>query len=252
MVCLIQKREKYFGSILLSLLILIGIGCKESKAKKEVVNEKPVVVEELPPPLPPAFVEAHGLVNVQDLNPKIYVDLKYATADNFMGEVLYDSLVQAYLQAPVAKRLSKAQKKLSKIDTSLHLLVYDAVRPRSVQWKMWRGLDTIPVVERVKFVSNPKNASLHNLGCAVDVTICNSDGIPLDMGAGYDDMRKIAYPSLERDFVKKGLLTPEQLHNRQLLRKVMRSQRFFNIPTEWWHFNAYTRKAAKARFEVIE
>jgi D-alanyl-D-alanine dipeptidase len=62
----------------------------------------------------------------------------------------------------------------------------------------------------------------------------------------------IAYPSKEEYFLKKGLLSNKQLGNRKLLRKVMTSQNFKNIPTEWWHFNGVSRKEAKAKFTILE
>ena len=48
------------------------------------------------------------------------------------------------------------------------------------------------------------NGSIHNYGAAVDLTICDGKGKPLDMGAGYDDIRKIAYPKYESQFSKYG------------------------------------------------
>ena len=116
---------------------------------------------------------------------------------------------------------------------------------------MWNALDTIPVIDRVKFVSNPANGSVHNYGAAVDITICNNNKTPLDMGAGYDEIRKIAYPSLEKDFLKSGELTLEHIANRQLLRKVMQQQNFRNIATEWWHFNAATRSMIQRNYHIV-
>lgn len=141
-----------------------------------------------------------GLVDVQEINPKIRVDLKYCTNDNFMRTNVYGKLRRAYLQKEVAEKLSNAQDYLSEKDSNLFLLVYDAVRPRWVQYKMWNSLDSIPVGQRTKFVSNPRNGSVHNYGAAVDLTICYSNGIPLDMGAFFDDPREIAYPSKEQYF----------------------------------------------------
>lgn len=194
----------------------------------------------------------NNLIDIQELNRNIWVDLKYGSEDNFMKIRLYERLERAFLQKDVAERLAKCQEYLSKIDTGLHLLVYDAVRPVSVQLKMWQALDTIPVKERGKFVSNPASKSLHNFGAAVDLTICNSKGIPLDMGAGYDDIRQIAYPSLEAKFLASGELSKSQVEKRALLRKVMQSQRFRNIPTEWWHFNACSRSEAFLKYKVLE
>lgn len=193
-----------------------------------------------------------GLIDIRSINKNIFVDLKYAGKDNFMKMKLYEKLNKALLQKEVAKRLSACQIYLTKIDASLHLLVYDAIRPLSVQQKMWDALDSIPVSARVKFVSNPKNGSIHNYGAAVDLTICDQKGHPLDMGAGYDDIREIAYPKLEKKFLANGELTAEQLENRVLLRKVMVSQRFSNIDTEWWHFNACSRKVAKEQYVLLE
>jgi zinc D-Ala-D-Ala dipeptidase len=192
------------------------------------------------------------LLPVDAFNKNIYWELKYATTDNFMHRVLYDTLDVLYLQADVVRRLSKAQEKLTAINTDYHLLVYDGVRPLSVQWEMWNALDSIPVAQRGLFVSNPANGSVHNYGAAVDLTICNGKRVPLDMGAGYDDIRKIAYPSLEKQFLASGELTKAQVANRELLRKVMRNQRFSGIPSEWWHFNAYSRAASKSRYGVVK
>lgn len=198
-----------------------------------------------------AVVSQFNLVDVQTLNNAIHVDLKYATTDNFMGIKLYERLKKAYLQKDVAERLSKVQDYLAEINPGFHLLIYDALRPVSVQQKMWDALDSLPPVERGKFVSNPKNRSLHNMGAAVDLTILDQQGVPLDMGAGYDDIRKIAYPSMEKQFLTEGKLTEVQIGNRDLLRKVMKSQGFRQLQTEWWHFNACSRAEGLLKYKVL-
>ena len=192
------------------------------------------------------------LVDIQTLDSSIRVDLKYATTDNFMKKRLYFDIDKAYLQKVIAQRFVKCNTYLKKLHPNYRLLVYDAARPRSIQQAMWDALDSIPVKERTKFVSNPANGSVHNYAAAVDLTICDKYGNVLDMGAGYDDIRLIAYPSKEVYYLKKGLLTKKQVENRKLLRKVMTSQGFINIPTEWWHFNGVTRKQAKVQFAILE
>lgn len=192
------------------------------------------------------------LVDIQTVNPSIRVDLKYATTDNFMKKRLYFDIDRLYLQQDVAIRLSKCQQYLQKINPNLSLLVYDGVRPLAVQQAMWDALDSIPVAQRVKFVSNPANGSIHNYGAAVDLSICDQHGIPLDMGAGYDDIREIAYPRNEAHYLATGELTEEQVANRKLLRKVMSSEQFSNIATEWWHFNACSRATAKQKYQVLK
>jgi D-alanyl-D-alanine dipeptidase len=208
------------------------------------------------PPLPDTIgpkLEAAGLIDIQTVHPRILVDLKYASEDNFMQTNVYGGLTRAFLQPEVAQRLGKVQTYLDDHHPGIRLLVYDAVRPRSVQQIMWDLLDSIPVQQRVKFVSNPKSGSLHNYGCAVDLTLYDDSTMqPIDMGAEYDDMRKIAYPELESHFLDTGELTREQYNNRLLLRKAMRQGGFWVIPTEWWHFNAYSRDRAKQLYNSVE
>lgn len=192
-----------------------------------------------------------GLVNIQDVDPSILVELKYSTTDNFMEKDVYGHLNRAYMQPGVAEDLAKCQSYLKSIDSNLTLLVYDAVRPLSVQQYMWDILD-MPAWEKSKFVSNPKNGSVHNYGCAVDLTIADLEGNPIDMGAGYDDIRKIAYPRYEQAYLDSGMLNLQHIENRKLLRESMRAGGFSNIQTEWWHFNRYSRDRAKEMFGIIE
>lgn len=208
--------------------------------------------EEWISPLEQKMIDA-GLVDIQTVDTTILVDVKYATMDNFMNRILYAGYDKVYLQPVVAERLSKAQKALQAIDSTLSLVVFDGTRPRSIQQEMWDALDTIPFRERVKFVSNPANGSIHNYGSAVDLSIMDmKTGWWLDMGAGYDDLRKIAYPRHEEKFLASGELTQAQVDNRKLLRKVMRAGGFWVIETEWWHFNAFSREKAKERFDIVE
>ena len=251
-----KKLPQSLGRTLCILaLIALFINCSHPKGNSDTKN---------PPPLDnppsnggdcigvPKIKKEIDLVSINQTNPEIFVSLAYASSDNFMHEVLYLKWKEAYLQKPVALMLNKAQERLTFLKPGLHLLVYDAARPLSVQQHMWNALDSIPVKERVKFVSSPRGKSLHNLGCAVDLTICDAKGIPLDMGAGFDDIRLIAYPMHEAKFLADGSLTMQHVENRKLLRRVMRYAGFTGIPTEWWHFNAYSKKEALERFQVIE
>ena len=220
-----------------NLELLDSLENLENKKKSDLVKD--------------SLKKVSNLVDIESFNSKIRVDLKYATTDNFMKIKLYNRLKKAFLQKDIAERLVKCQDYLNKLNPNFHLLVYDAVRPLSVQQKMWDALDSIPLSDRTKFVSNPSNGSIHNYGAAVDLTICDSKGVPLDMGAGYDDIRQIAYPRLEKQFLDSGELTSEQVENRKLLRRVMTSQHFSNISTEWWHFNACTRNEAKEKYAIL-
>lgn len=250
---------KAMGILLLGVLLLGG--CAESaetnleKKEEKVLTKDDLVSLKEPKELggETSFLIHKGdtLVSVDQFNTNIWWELKYATSDNFMHRILYDTLEKPYVQIDVARRLAKSQEYLTGRNSNYHLLVYDALRPLSVQWEMWNALDTIPAFERGKFVSNPRNGSVHNYGAAIDVTICNQKRKPMDMGAGYDDIRKVAYPSLESEFLATGEITQEQIDNRKLLRRTLKSQGFSNIPSEWWHFNAFPRPVVKSKYQLI-
>lgn len=192
-----------------------------------------------------------GLVNILEIDSTIIVDIKYSTTDNFMKLDLYGDFDKAYLQKDVAQKLAKAQAFLKETNPELSLLVYDGVRPRHIQQQMWDSLK-MPIHEKVKFVSNPKYGSLHNFGAAVDLTLAKLNGEALDMGTAFDYIGELAYPSLETQNLKAGLLTLDQINNRKLLRKVMSKAGFFNIQTEWWHFNSCYRAEARKLYEIVE
>lgn len=233
--------------------LLVFAACTNAKPvkklKSEPIAKKPATKHVLMDSSLILKYESIGLVQVFDEG--ILIDLRYTTENNFMGYTLYDTIDKLFLQKEVVERLSLCQDYLDSLKPGYHLKVYDGVRPWQVQRDMWEALDSIPSVRRGKFVSNPIYGSIHNFGTAVDLTICDSFGNELDMGAGYDDFREIAFPSLEKKFLKTGELSNEQWQNRKLLRQVMRSQRFYNIPTEWWHFNAFSRMTCEKRFEIL-
>ncbi|RRB15644.1 peptidase M15 [Larkinella knui] len=193
-----------------------------------------------------------GLVDIQTVDRSLLVELKYSTTDNFVGKDVYGDLTRAYLQPLAAQKLAKASRLLQQKHPDLRLLVYDATRPRSVQWDLWNTLKHLPVDERGKYVSNPRNGSVHNYGCAVDLTLATQAGKPLDMGTKFDYFGELAYPEKEDLLLKQGKLTRKQVENRRLLRSVMRSAGFSSLKAEWWHFNALSRAEAKKRYKIVE
>ncbi len=195
------------------------------------------------------LIEA-GLVNVSALDSTIVVDLKYSTTDNFLNTDVYGEFDACYLQKEVADKLVLAQLFLKSKYPSYSIKVFDAVRPTSVQWKMWKAVD-LPLEEKVKFLSNPANGSLHNYGAAVDVSIVDQYGEELDMATPFDYVGVLAHPEREEELLEQGLITEEQINNRKLLRGVMYKAGFFNIQTEWWHFNSCRRNVAKERYELV-
>lgn len=193
-----------------------------------------------------------GLADIEKVIPGIKVELKYSTEDNFFGKDVYGDHVRCYLQPVVAEMLGKAQESLKKEYPNLTLLVYDGVRPLSVQQILWDSLDKPDSIKPL-YVSDPKIGGLHNFGVAVDLTIFDTEaGKPLDMGTTYDFFGYPAYPDRELQMLAEGKINRAQVANREILRKVMKGAGFTGIGSEWWHFNAFSRKEAGEKFALIK
>jgi D-alanyl-D-alanine dipeptidase len=197
-------------------------------------------------------LQEQGLVDIHEIIPGIKVELKYSTTDNFFNQDVYGDLTKAFLQPEVAEQLKNAQEMLQSEFPDYTLLVYDGVRPLSVQQILWDNLDK-PDSLKPLYVADPKIGSLHNFGVAVDLTIFDTEAdSTLDMGTTYDYFGYPAYPDREEQMLREGKLTNIQITNREILRKVMTANGFTGIGSEWWHFNAFTRKEAGEKFNIIQ
>ena len=196
-------------------------------------------------------LEALGLQNVAEVIPGVEVQMVYATPYNFVGRVLYTGLDEAYLQPEAMQKLAKANEILRKERMDLHLVIYDAARPRSIQEQMWRVVEG---TDLESFVANPHKSGggPHNYGIAVDVTLVDCTGHPIPMGSEYDYFGDRARVDLEPQLLERGEITHRELLNRQLLREVMTRAGWFVEPSEWWHFNAMPLTEAAQRLQVIE
>lgn len=177
------------------------------------------------------------------------VDLKYASSDNFMGENLYGNFRKAFLHKIAAEKLILALQHLRELQPKYGFVVFDALRPRSIQRVLWERVQNTPAQ---KYIGNPERGSMHNFGFAVDLSIFDENQNPLDMGAGFDDFRPISHPDLEDDFWKKGELSTVHISNRRLLRGVMRGAGFNSIGHEWWHFEALDREFVRTKYPIVE
>jgi D-alanyl-D-alanine dipeptidase len=196
-------------------------------------------------------MQKQGLQEVTEQVPGVLVELKYATTDNFMKKNVYGCLTHAYLQKETVAMLKKAQENLGKGHPGYHLLIYDAARPLSKQWELWNTLTEYTPAKRRIYVADPKEHSIHNYGSAIDLTLADEKGKPLEMGTKYDFFGEMAYPKEEARLLQAGKLSQKAIDNRLILRKAMKSAGFMPIEYEWWHFNAFSRKVAKVKFSVI-
>jgi len=189
------------------------------------------------------------LIDISLVEPSIVVDLKYSTKDNFLHLDVYGSLNRCFLLKHVANKLKIAQQYLKQYNKNLTLVVYDCTRPLKIQKKMW---EIVKNTNDKKYVANPytKVGSIHNYGCAVDLSILENNK-SLDMGGKFDYFNKISQPKYEFEFFKRNKLTLKQWSNRLLLRQVMLKSSFIPISNEWWHFNCTTSKKVYKLYSKI-
>jgi D-alanyl-D-alanine dipeptidase len=193
-----------------------------------------------------------NLIDICTLDSSIKVNLKYADTCNFLKRNFYDGLKKAYFPCEVAIRICNAQHYLKQINSNYSLLILDAARPLHVQQMMWDSLN-MPPDKKFNYLAPPYSISLHNYGCAVDLTIIDLlTGKPLNMGTEFDHFGKLSEPVYEWQFLKSGELSQMEFENRKLLRNVMQQAKMNPINSEWWHFNYCTKELAAAKFKLIQ
>jgi D-alanyl-D-alanine dipeptidase len=161
------------------------------------------------------------LVDVSAVIPDAVLDLRYATANNFTGAILYPKAV-CKLRRAVASRLADAAAALRA--QGRRLLLWDCYRPSSIQEKFWK------LVPDPRYVANPKVGSRHSRGAAVDLALVDADGRPLVLPTKFDEFTEAAHRG-------RALAGPSGAEARKL-EEAMLAAGFRAMPTEWWHFDA--------------
>lgn len=173
--------------------------------------------------------------------PSIQQDIRYGTANNFIGKPLvgYENSV-CILTKPAADALLEVQKELS--IKGLGLKIFDGYRPQMTvdQFVVW-SRDShdqrmknayYPRVNKADFFKLGYVAakSGHTRGSTVDLTIIDlKSKNELDMGTHFDFMDELSHPD-------NHAVTQTQYNNRQILASVMEKYGFVPVETEWWHF----------------
>ena len=164
------------------------------------------------------------LVELTKLDKTIKLDVRYATAHNFLGRAVYTE-ARAFLQKPAALALVRVNKRLRR--QGYGLTVFDGYRPWSVTRIFW---DATPA-DKKEFVADPAKGSRHNRGCAVDLTLYErKSGREVEMPSAYDEMTERSYADYQGG-------TAEQRRLRDLLRAAMEAEGFTVYPQEWWHYD---------------
>lgn len=155
--------------------------------------------------------------------PDIYVELMYATDNNFTGVRIYD-FTDAYLRYGTVKKLANVQKELKEQGYSLK--IWDAYRPFEAQQKLWE------VYPDPNYVANPANGmKKHNLGGTVDITMVAADGSIIPMPTEFDDF------SLKADRNYSDIDNEEAVNNVMILQNAMENNGFIGYQGEWWDYS---------------
>lgn len=189
------------------------------------------------------------LVDVLTLEPRLRLDIRYATDDNFFGRQVYPE-GRCLLRPIAARQLLRAQAWLDRHHPGTVLLLKDCYRPHAIQHVLWDAVKNTP---QRRYVASPhgKIGSIHSYGLAVDLTLWREGG-EVDMGTAYDHLGRAAEPRHEKALLETGQLKAAQIENRRILRSAMRTAGFTGIGREWWHFNAVPRKKVTARYPRLD
>ncbi|HYE57022.1 MAG TPA: M15 family metallopeptidase, partial [Rhodothermales bacterium] len=164
------------------------------------------------------------LVNLRQVIPRLVLDVRYATPNNFMGTPVY-TRAAAFLHRDAAHALARVQRDLAA--DGLGLIVYDGYRPWYVTKAFW---DATPPAQR-GFVAPPSDGSRHNRGGAVDLGLVSlQTGQVIEMPSEYDEFTARASPQYPGG-------SRRARYYRALLRETMARHGFAVNPTEWWHFD---------------
>ena len=216
-------------ALLIAVVFLLGLSfaCSpELKEQKEQPTETlPVVnissANEAAPAVDSLDYDTSQWTELTVLDSTILLDIRYATENNFVGQVLY-GCARCFLRPAAAEAVLAAHQELKA--EGLGLKMFDCYRPRDVQWRLWE------IYPKPGYVADPRKGSIHNRGGAVDLTIVDSTGQELPMGTDFDFFG----PRANHTFTD---LPEEVLANRQKLKALMSKHGFSAIRSEWWHYN---------------
>lgn len=219
--------------VAISVAIMIILGMTACGQKKNVITDKTIetvsiqetavqeiITQEITTEKEP---EDDKYVLVNKYIPDIYVELMYATDNNFTGVRIYD-FTDAYLRYGTVKKLANVQKELKEQGYSLK--IWDAYRPFEAQQKLWE------VYPDPNYVANPADGmKKHNLGGTVDITMVAADGTVISMPTEFDDF------SLKADRNYSDIDNEEAVNNVMILQSAMENNGFTGYQGEWWDYS---------------
>lgn len=180
------------------------------------------------------------LVDITDLSTRITYDAAY------LIQGLEGALERCFVRKGVWERLQQA---VNLLPERYSLLIFDGLRPLKVQKALYDQFKAVIEHERsdlgpaqvelmledfvAKPLKCPERPAPHTTGGAVDLTLC-MDGVPLDMGTGFDALVNMAHT----DWYEHGCKPEEESirDQRRMLYHVMTAVDFVSYDCEWWHY----------------
>ena len=160
------------------------------------------------------------LIEITAKKHKLLIDLAYASPDNFIGKLVYET-PRCLLHREAEPHLKKA------VDIAalagLKLKIFDAYRPPAAQEIFWKHLPD------PRYVADIVKGSNHSRGVAIDLTLVDGKGRDLDMGTPFDAM-------IEPSHHFHPSLAPDVHCRRFLLLGIMAQSGFDSLDEEWWHY----------------
>lgn len=201
-----------------------------------------------------------GFVYVKNIIPDLIEDLRYFTANNFIGEKVdgYEANY-AILSKEAATALGKATDELR--EKGYVIKIYDAYRPQKavdhfVRWSKSddkrNKKDYYPDLAKSSlFPTYIARKSGHSKGSTIDMTICYKDSKEeVDMGSHFDYFGQPSHPSFTGKY-SGGEVTQQHKQNRMMLRDVMIRHGFKPYDNEWWHFTLKNEPYPTTYFEFL-
>jgi D-alanyl-D-alanine dipeptidase len=164
------------------------------------------------------------LIRIHEVPHKIYLEIAYATSNNFMKRPVY-SKPHCYLLKEACDKFMRA------VDLALAagyaVKIFDAFRPQEAQEKLWE------ICPNPMYVAPPTRGSNHTRAIAVDLTLVDlKTGKDLDMGTPFDDFTTDSHH---------GAITisVEAQKNRFILMGIMTAAGWDWYTSEWWHYQLF-------------
>ena len=213
-----------------------------------------------------------NFVKLAEAVPDAILEIRYYDTYNFVGR-----RVDGY-EAPTAMLTRRAADSLRAVSDDVKrmgycLKIYDAYRPQKAvdHFVRWAKVLSDTLTKRYFYPDLSKSVlfkqgyiaskSGHSRGSTVDLTLVDmKTGKDVDMGGTFDwfgpeshsdfcgNPQTGQYTGDNHKSPKRRSITPEQFHNRMILRKAMLRHGFKPISTEWWHFTLKNEPYPKTFF----